>query len=71
MAVELEDPPSDVLINSAEARTWLSISHDELDGLVTRGVLKPILSRENLKPVFDANAVARIAAKRSRTALNG
>jgi hypothetical protein len=63
----LEDPAEDVFLSGAETRAWLGISHDELDRLIKRDVLKPILSRVNLKPVFKASAVARLAAKTTRS----
>jgi hypothetical protein len=56
---------SDVWLSSAETRAWLQLSHDELDDLVERGVLKSTPSRLNLKPIFRGSDVAKIAAKRA------
>jgi hypothetical protein len=56
---------ADVWLSSAEVRAWLQVSHDELDDLVSRGVLKSTPSQVNLKPVFKASAVSKIAAKRA------
>jgi hypothetical protein len=69
--IAVSDPAEDVFLSGAETRAWLEISHDELDGLIKRGLLEPTPSRVNLKPVFDARAVSRLAAKRSRLVPRG
>jgi hypothetical protein len=64
--VSSKSSTEDVWLSSAETRAWLQLSHDELDDLVSRGVLKSTPSRVNLKPIFRGSDVAKIAAKRSQ-----
>ena len=57
---------ADVWLNSAEVRAWLELSHEELDDLVASGAIQSTPSRLNLKPIFKASDVSKLAAERSQ-----
>jgi hypothetical protein len=72
MQIEIDTlPDEDVSLSTSEVRVWLEVDDAGIESLIRRGLLKPISSTPGLKPTFLASQVARIAAKRSRAALNG
>jgi hypothetical protein len=58
----------DVLINSAEVRAWLEMSHDQFDALLASGRLKAAPAPPGLPTVFSAAHVAKLAKERRRAA---